>query len=43
MVAGISYRLGFLTGQLKGYEHDNDLERIAKEIFKQGDTKNKKS
>lgn len=33
MAKGIMYRLGFLTGELKGYEQEEDLIKIAKEIY----------
>lgn len=32
MPAGISYKLGFLTGELKGYSVEEDLIKIGKEI-----------
>ena len=31
MSEGVSYRLGFLTGRLKGFESEEDLLKIAKE------------
>lgn len=43
MTNGISYRLGLLNGQLKGYEDDESLMRIGKEILeKEVKTSNKK-
>ncbi|HEX9512699.1 MAG TPA: hypothetical protein VF939_19540 [Puia sp.] len=35
MATGISYNLGFLSGQLKAYQEDDDLKKIAKEILSQ--------
>lgn len=28
----LSYRMGYLTGKLKGFEQDDDMMKIAKEI-----------
>lgn len=32
MTRGIAYRLAFLNGQLRAYENDEDLKKIAEEI-----------
>lgn len=33
MTAGISYNLGFLCGQLKAYQEEDDLKKIAKQMY----------
>lgn len=37
--AGVSYRLGYLSGQLKAYERHEDLRKIAKQLAKSNPSK----
>jgi predicted SprT family Zn-dependent metalloprotease len=39
--SSVSYRLGYLTGKLKGYEDDESLLKLAKEISEQDKPKKK--
>lgn len=34
MSEGIDYRLGYLSGRLKGYEREEDLYKLAKQLYK---------
>ena len=35
MSEGINYRLGYLTGKLKGYESEDDIAKLFKDVDKQ--------
>lgn len=37
MSAGVSYRLGYLTGSLRAYESEDDLKKLVEQRMKRGD------